>query len=344
MSAMQENLPPVPVFDLKTLRDGNEPRRLFEAFRDVGAIALKIDEVHPDFERVFNEFENQSWAFWRLSQAEKDAFRHPEVSFEIGYNNEEKASHMTTADNKEMLTFKRAPLVNDPYSDKLLKNVDFPNIPGFTDNAERLQHTMTRINGAVLEVLASQLDVAQGFVGDVNQHIKTPEDLAAEFTENYSTHLRILHYPNGGTAADHRDRAAFTCLTARKPGLEIEARDGTWFGAVVPAGYVVINTGRALGALTNDVILPCNHRVMTEGERLSTVTFSSWRPHTILQPFKSCANAVPVVDYSEYQGGTFEDYDARRVQHNFTSVHGVHTDVLVDAKGRVIPPSDRKPQ
>ncbi|MBI1327442.1 MAG: hypothetical protein GC136_07340 [Alphaproteobacteria bacterium] len=335
---MQEGLPPVPAFNLATLNAEGEPERLYKAFRDVGAIALKIDEIYPEFEALLNDFENQSWTFWRLSQEEKNKFRHPEANFEIGYNNEEKASHMLVPDNKEMLTFKRAALSNEPYPNELLKNIDLPMLPGFTEKAVRINATMTQINAAVLQVLASQLFLEGGFVKGVNSHIKTAGDLAQQFNRNYSTHTRILHYPENGTAEDHRDRSAFTCLAPRRPGLEIEDRDGNWFAANAKEGWVIINTGRAMGALTNDHILPCNHRVMTEGERLSTVTFSSWEPDTVMEPMISCALFETVEDYSKYRGGTFDDYDKRRVQHNFAGVHGVHVDTLVDAKGRVITP------
>ena len=75
-----------------------------------------------------------------------------------------------------------------------------------------------------------------------------------------------------------------------------------WVDAVAPEGHAIINTGLMLERLTNGMIPPGIHRVVSgagqQGDRYSVVQFAHPTPWTILAPMSSTVTAKNPLRYS----------------------------------------------
>ena len=118
-----------------------------------------------------------------------------------------------------------------------------------------------------------------------------------------ATLTRAIHYPAMENApgeqhvwaGEHADINLITALPrATAAGLQVKV-DGEWVEAAPPADRAIINTGLMLERLTNGVIPPGIHRVVSspgqQGDRYSVVQFAHPTPWTMLEPIGTCVTA-----------------------------------------------------
>jgi isopenicillin N synthase-like dioxygenase len=179
-------------------------------------------------------------------------------------------------------------------------------------------------------------DLQRRFLRIIAVGLGAHEDLFDTMLPNGSTLTRAIRYPpmpeapSGGAhvwAGEHADINLITALPrATAPGLQVKTDDG-WVDAVAPEGSVIINTGMMLEVLSNGVIPPGVHRVVSDpsyaGERYSVVQFCHPTPWTILAPLPSCCGPDTPQRYGAIEAGDKLDEvlyqinlieDARRVE------------------------------
>ena len=200
----------------------------------------------------------------------------------------------------------------DPLAAILLPNLWPSEVPGFEPALRALYAALERLGGQLLELLAPALGLPSGWFA---QRIKRGNSI-----------LRPIHYPplpgaagSGGTsgapdrhgggtvapraadtggavrAAAHEDINLITLLVGSdEPGLEIAARDGTWWAATTVPGTIVVNVGDMLQRLTNGVLPSTTHRVVNPPppwdarSRYSIPFFLHFEPDVVIEPLPSC--------------------------------------------------------
>ena len=161
-------------------------------------------------------------------------------------------------------------------------------MPGITKVLNEFHDRIAELQQRFLHVIAVAIGCHETFFDQMLHH---------------GPHLtRAIHYPAMDLAPDeghvwagaHGDINLITALPrASAPGLQVQTDDG-WIDAVAPEGQVIINTGMMLEQLSNGVIPPGIHRVVSapgqSGDRYSVVQFCHPTPWTILSPVASCAS------------------------------------------------------
>jgi isopenicillin N synthase-like dioxygenase len=167
------------------------------------------------------------------------------------------------------------------YGDPTLPDDD---LPGTTEVLMEFHRVTLDLQRRVLRILAVGLGVDEGFFDAMLRD-------GAALT-------RALHYPSMDLApgdehvwaAEHGDINLITALPrATASGLQVKTDDG-WIAATPPDGHVIVNTGIMLDHLTNGLIPPGIHRVVSDapGERHSVVQFCHPTPWTMLAPLPTC--------------------------------------------------------
>ena len=134
----------------------------------------------------------------------------------------------------------------------------------------------------------------------------SPQDIAQRYSQPLSnmiedsevTLLRVLHYPpldeaaNNGEmtwAAAHEDINLLTILPASDaPGLQVQAKDGSWLEVKSNKNQVIINTGDMLQEASEHFFPSTSHRVVTpagidhSSGRMSLPLFLLPRPDVVL--------------------------------------------------------------
>lgn len=237
-----------------------------------------IDEVYGRLE-----------AFFTLPQERKDAYFVPGGHGQTGYTGllVETAATAEVPDWKEMLNWS-APLpdghplrIRFPhrYLPQVLPEDD---LPGIRDLLFGFHHAIAGLQARVLRIIAAGLGLHENFF--------------AEMLGEGATLTRAIHYPameqapDGGHvwAGEHADINLITALPrATAAGLQVKVAE-TWVDAAPPADRAIINTGLMLERLTNGVIPPGIHRVVSgegqQGDRYSVVQFAHPTPWTMLAP------------------------------------------------------------
>jgi isopenicillin N synthase-like dioxygenase len=126
-----------------------------------------------------------------------------------------------------------------------------------------------------------------------------------------ATLTRAIHYPameqapgeQHVWAGEHADINLITALPrATAAGLQLKTPDGEWSDVAPPEGSAIINTGLMLERLSNGMIPPGIHRVVSgagqQGDRYSVVQFAHPTPWTILAPMPSTVTAENPLRYS----------------------------------------------
>ena len=241
-----------------------------------------IDEVYGRLE-----------AFFALPQEKKDAYVVPGSNGQTGYTGllVETAAGADVPDWKEMLNW-AAPLGDGHplraryphrYGPPTLPE---PDLPGVHDLLLHFHGTIASLQARVLRIVAAGIGVDERYFD--------------EMLVDGATLTRAIHYPPmdaapGGKhvwAGEHADVNLITALPrATAAGLQVKV-DGVWIDAVPPENRAVINTGLMLERLTNGVIPPGIHRVVStpglRGDRYSVVQFAHPTPWTMLEPIGAC--------------------------------------------------------
>lgn len=148
---------------------------------------------------------------------------------------------------------------------------------------------------------------ANGLAGELLSWIEkySPGEVAAGYSQpltsmiegSQSTLLRVLHYPplQGDEEADairaaaHEDINLITILpAANEPGLQVQAKDGSWLDVPCEFGNLIINIGDMLQEASGHYFPSTTHRVINpEGanmqrSRISLPLFLHPKPEVIL--------------------------------------------------------------
>lgn len=172
---------------------------------------------------------------------------------------------------------------------------------GFAGAVRGYQHAALGAGHAVLEALATTLDV--------------PGFFAARMSEP-QCRLRFLHYPPAGPLDDgsapvfstpHTDYGAITLLaTDGVPGLEV-LLDSRWIPVVAPPGALIVQLGDMLARWTNDRYRSTPHRVVGSSgvDRFSIPFFVNPDPSTVVSTIGSCITAERPERYEPVTAGEF---------------------------------------
>ncbi|MDW3219588.1 MAG: 2-oxoglutarate and iron-dependent oxygenase domain-containing protein [Acidimicrobiales bacterium] len=241
-----------------------------------------IDEVYGQLE-----------AFFTLPQENKDAYVVPGSNGQSGYTGllVETAAIADVPDWKEMLNW-GAPLgAGHPLRAKYPHRYGPPtlpeaDLPGINDLLLHFHETIADLQARVLRIIAVGLGVDERFFDDM--------------LVDGATLTRAIHYPAMENApgeqhvwaGEHADINLITALPrATAAGLQVKV-DGSWVDAAPPDGRAIINTGLMLERLTNGVIPPGIHQVVSapgqQGDRYSVVQFAHPTPWTMLEPIGTC--------------------------------------------------------
>ena len=244
-----------------------------------------IDEVYGRLE-----------AFFTLPQENKDAYIVPGSHGQTGYTGllVETAASADVPDWKEMLNW-GAPLgEGHPLRSKYPHRYGPPtlpenDLPGVYDLFLDFHHTIADLQARVLRIIAAGLGIDERFFD--------------EMLVDGATLTRAIHYPAMENApgeqhvwaGEHADINLITALPrATAAGLQVKI-DDEWVDAAPPPDRAIINTGLMLERLTNGVIPPGIHRVVSspgqQGDRYSVVQFAHPTPWTILEPIGTCVTA-----------------------------------------------------
>ena len=237
-----------------------------------------IDEVYGRLE-----------AFFSLPQEKKDAYVVPGSHGQTGYTGllVETAAALDVPDWKEMLNW-GAPLgEGHPLRSKYPHRYGSPtlpeaDLPGTHDLLMDFHHRVLALQSRVLRIIAAGLGLH--------------EDFFDRMLTDGATLTRAIHYPAMDQAPGeqhvwagrHADINLITALPrATAAGLQVLV-DDEWVDAAPPENAAIINTGLMLEQLTNGVIPPGIHQVVSgegqQGDRYSVVQFAHPTPWTILSP------------------------------------------------------------
>lgn len=161
---------------------------------------------------------------------------------------------------------------------------------------EALQHSLKTYYQAAHEFAATLLSWVESHTpAEVAKGYRQP--LPAMIENSDVTLLRILHYPPMDASPDkemtwaaaHEDINLLTILPASDaPGLQVQAKDGSWLPVKSNQAQVIINTGDMLQEASNFYFPSTSHRVVTpagidhSGGRMSLPLFLHPRPDVVL--------------------------------------------------------------
>ncbi|MCC2605051.1 2OG-Fe(II) oxygenase family protein [Planctobacterium marinum] len=146
-------------------------------------------------------------------------------------------------------------------------------------------------------------ELAKELLSWVEQY--SPEDVAAGYRQSLSsmidgseqTLLRVLHYPplqgdeepDAIRAAAHEDINLLTILpSANEPGLQVQAKDGSWMDVPCDFGTLIVNIGDMLQEASGHYYPSTSHRVVnpegqdTSRSRISLPLFLHPKPEVVL--------------------------------------------------------------
>jgi len=250
-----------------------------------------IDDVYGQLE-----------AFFTLPQPAKDAYVVPGSNGQTGYTGllVETAASADVPDWKEMLNW-GAPLVEGhPLRSKYPHRYGPPrlpeaDLPGVESLLLGFHATIASLQARVLRIIAAGLGIDERFFDDM--------------LVDGATLTRAIHYPamvnapgeQHVWAGEHADINLITALPrATAAGLQVKV-EGDWVDAAPPENSAIINTGLMLERLTNGVIPPGIHQVVSspgqQGDRYSVVQFAHPTPWTMLQPIETCITAATPLRY-----------------------------------------------
>lgn len=237
-----------------------------------------IDEVYGKLEEFFG-----------LPQDRKDSYKVAGSNGQTGYTGllVETAATADQPDFKEMLNWHASRPQGHPLRTQYPFRYGPPTLPdadiaGIGQLLRDFHDTVVALQIRVLRIIAVGLGLHEQFF---DQMLVDGANLT-----------RAIHYPAMNQApdqthvwaAEHADINLITALPrATAAGLQVKV-EGGWVDAVPPDGGAIINTGLMLERLSNGLIPPGLHRVVSahgqQGDRYSVVQFAHPEPWTILAP------------------------------------------------------------
>lgn len=192
----------------------------------------------------------------------------------------------------------------------------WPQDPWVTNAIRRYDAAIVALGMRLLPALSIAVGEAPGYL--------------SRFFAPPSTALRLIHYPPtpAGRPDDlygshpHTDYGFLTLLAQDDVGgLEVEGRDGGWFGVPVIPGAFVCNIGDAFARWTNDAFRSTPHRVINasaQRDRYSVACFFDPNLDATVACLPRYARAAP----AKYPPVRFGDYYAARLDANYARYDG----------------------
>ncbi len=170
--------------------------------------------------------------------------------------------------------------------------------------ANLLPAEVPELGPALLVLLAALERLAEPILDGIDAFLGQPSGSLRAAVHGGDSLFRVNHYPDLEAASGpgrfraHRDFDLITLLLgANRPGLEIQARDGSWRAVTPSPSGIIVNAGDLLAIESDGKIPSTTHRVVTpaepDGGRISMVYFVSPRAEVRL---KNGALAGEVVD------------------------------------------------
>jgi len=275
----------IPRFDLRDYAKDKVAfsQALGKAFHDFGFVRIVGHGIPED---ILKNADKAAAKFWALPEAVKDLSVVKGKEGIVGYTrNAEKALGQKAPDIKEEWSVRaRMPEINGKV-DRAEQYLTVPGIPDFKGSMTALFSEFEKLT----------LRIMQPF----SLYMGEKEDWFADKFDRSHSMMRLLNYPQAGTAADHIDINLLTWLRAEKPGLFIKARDNTIHEVTAEPGELLLNGGMELGVLTNTDLQPSWHKVEAKEARRTIVFFAHPNPDYVLQPLPKFAGNPPakVPDY-----------------------------------------------
>ena len=292
---------PILDVDLPAFESGDAATRRAVVDGTMRSLATGFVYVRHDLsEDLLDDAYGRLSDFFALPQERKDRYTVEGANGQTGYTGllVETAAASDVPDWKEMLNWSAPVPIGHPlrrrfphrYGDPTLPDED---LPGTTEVLMEFHRVTLELQRRVLRILAVGLGVDEGFFDAMLRD-------GAALT-------RALHYPSMDLApgdehvwaAEHGDINLLTALPrATASGLQVSTDEG-WIAAAPPDGHVIVNTGIMLDHLTNGLISPGIHRVVSDapGERHSVVQFCHPTPWTMLAPISTCVTSENPLRY-----------------------------------------------
>jgi isopenicillin N synthase-like dioxygenase len=177
-------------------------------------------------------------------------------------------------------------------------------------------HDLPGFREAVMDYYRAMDAVCRRLLRPLGLALGLDEGWQADFFDQPTTFLRLLHYPpqpkdapdDAFGSAPHTDYGVITVLAQdMSGGLEVRRRDGTWLAAPPIRGTWVVNVGDMLARWTNGRWQSTPHRVKnTSGrDRYSCPFFFDMDMDSIVACLPTCTDADnpprhPPVRYGDY--------------------------------------------
>ena len=281
----------LPIIDIAPLIAGNAPdavvAEIGAACRDVGFFYI-IGHGVPDA-TVAGLFA-AARTFFGAPAAIKDAVSITRSPHNRGYValGEEVLDPDQPADIKECFNIGLELAADDPElaAGAPFRGLNFwPDLPGWRATMLTYYDACWRTGVALHRAFAADLDL--------------PPDYFDAMLDKPLATLRVLRYPpqpaDAATgqigAGTHTDYGNVTILAVDGvPGLEVQARDGTWIDAPIVESAFVCNIGDCLMRWSNDVYVSTPHRVTNKagGERYSAAFFLDPNPEAEVACLPTC--------------------------------------------------------
>ena len=233
-------------------RDSNTIKALKNALTTHGFFTITDHGIDDD---LLSSSYSMSKKFFKLDEATKNIYAHPEMGGARGYTpfGKETALGETTPDMKEF--WHHGPVIDDSFDPRIAPNIQVDEMHEFNSQFDGLFNDLNLLGMKVLSAIAVILDKEPNFFDD--------------WVSKGNSLLRLLHYPpvsdtsNIYRARAHADINLITLLVgAEESGLEVKNPDGDWIPIDAKSKSIVCNIGDMMQLVTRQQLKSTSHRVV----------------------------------------------------------------------------------
>ena len=233
-------------------RDSNTIKALKNALTTHGFFTITDHGIDDD---LLSSSYSMSKKFFKLDEATKNIYAHPEMGGARGYTpfGKETALGETTPDMKEF--WHHGPVIDDSFDPRIAPNIQVDEMHEFNSQFDGLFNDLNLLGMKVLSAIAVILDKEPNFFDD--------------WVSKGNSLLRLLHYPpvsdtsNIYRARAHADINLITLLVgADESGLEVKNPDGDWIPIDAKSKSIVCNIGDMMQLVTRQQLKSTSHRVV----------------------------------------------------------------------------------
>ena len=233
-------------------RDSNTIKALKNALTTHGFFTITDHGIDDD---LLSSSYSMSKKFFKLDEATKNIYAHPEMGGARGYTpfGKETALGETTPDMKEF--WHHGPVIDDSFDPRIAPNIQVDEMHEFNSQFDGLFNDLNLLGMKVLSAIAVILHKEPNFFDD--------------WVSKGNSLLRLLHYPpvsdtsNIYRARAHADINLITLLVgAEESGLEVKNPDGDWIPIDAKSKSIVCNIGDMMQLVTRQQLKSTSHRVV----------------------------------------------------------------------------------